>query len=45
MSSTFTVVFFLKTITAANATNIIVEVNGEILKAFSNVEDTELLII
>ena len=41
-SSTFTVVFFLSTITAATATSAMVEYSGGMLNAFSNDEEIEL---
>ena len=43
MSRTFTVAFLRSTITAARTTITIVERIGGIRKAFSNAEDTELL--
>ena len=42
-SNTLTVVFFLRTITAASATNRIVVYRGGMWKAFSKAEATELL--
>ena len=44
ISKTFTVACFLKTITAANTTKMIVETIGGILNAFSKEVETELLI-
>ena len=44
MSSTFTVVFFLSTITAAIATSAMVEYSGGIWNAFSNDEEIELAV-